>query len=652
MKSPFGPAIPVLFFAAIAAAAPAFAQDADGGSTSERVLISAARLGNVRTDLLGSSATVLEPLDLELRQTGIVSDILRDVPGIAVSRSGALGQFTQIRVRGAESNHTLTMIDGIKASDPFFGEFDFASLLADDFARIEVLRGEQSALYGSDAIGGVIHYITATGAEAPGIRARAEGGSFGTAAGTLRVAGVADGFDYALSGAYYRTDGTPDSRFGARKLGSENGAVSGKFSYSFADNFRVKTVLRYSALDADLNRQDFNYPPGPAYGYEIDDNGHYISTALYGLLGAEYEGMNGHWKNAFSVQGADLRRDGFGNNGAPAGLRTSGDKGGRVKASYVTSLDFGTPDAAQKITAAFDYEDEFYQNTDPTGYADTKRRHGANYGYVVNYNVVFDERLALGASGRYDQNYRFADAFTYHLQASYRFDNGLRPHAALGTGFKAPNVYELYGYTPGPGSYVGNPDLKPETSFGWEMGFDQSFLDGMAVAGLTYFHSTLEDEIFTAYNPPTFAASPQNATTNSTRQGIEASLSARIDTAWRIDFAYTYLYARQNGTEEVRRAPHIASANIAWRAPDGRYGLNLTVRYNGEQKDNNFTATGGQFVTLPSYTLVNVGADFRIDDMWQIYGRVENLLGTAYEEVYTIRSPGRAFYAGVRATLP
>src|SRR6185503_7127396 len=141
----------------------------------EQVVVTASRLGGIRADLLGSSATVLEPIDLELRQTEIVSDVLRDVPGVAVSRSGPVGQFTQVRIRGAESNHTLVLIDGIKASDPFYGEFEFETLIADDVARVEVLRGEQSALYGSDAIGGVIQYITLSGADAPGLRGRIEG---------------------------------------------------------------------------------------------------------------------------------------------------------------------------------------------------------------------------------------------------------------------------------------------------------------------------------------------------------------------------------------------------------------------------------------------------------------------------------------------
>ena len=189
----------------------AAAQSASVSLPQEQVLITASRLGGIRSDLLGSSSTILEPIDLQLRQTVIVSDILRDVPGIAVSRTGPVGQFTQVRIRGAEANHTLVLIDGIKASDPFYGEFEFETLIADDVAKIEVLRGEQSALYGSDAIGGVIHYITATGAEAPGMRGRIEAGSFGTVNGSLRAAGVVGALDYAISSAYSRDDGVPDN---------------------------------------------------------------------------------------------------------------------------------------------------------------------------------------------------------------------------------------------------------------------------------------------------------------------------------------------------------------------------------------------------------------------------------------------------------
>jgi len=242
----------------LAASATVPAQQTESGKVSgeelQKVVVTATRSGDgIRADVLGSSFTLLDSLDLERRQTRTVSDVLRDVPGIAVNRSGAVGGVTQIRIRGAESRHTLTLIDGIKASDPYANEFDFATLIADEVARVEVLRGQQSALYGSDAIGGVINYITPSGREAPGLRARLEGGSFGSMDTASHYGGFTDTVDYSLSAGYQSTDGTPDARFGSRDLASNNTAVSGKFTFSPTDMFRIKALARYSRTRADTN---------------------------------------------------------------------------------------------------------------------------------------------------------------------------------------------------------------------------------------------------------------------------------------------------------------------------------------------------------------------------------------------------------------
>jgi vitamin B12 transporter len=632
------------------AASPALAQVTDM-EPPERVLVTASLLGAVRTDLLGSSATIIEPIDLQNRQIRIVSDALRDVPGVAVNRLGAVGQFTAVRLRGAEGNHTLTLIDGIKASDPFSGEFDYGTLIADDVARIEVLRGEQSALYGSDAIGGVIHYITPSGAEAPGLRVRAEGGSFGTTNTALRVAGVAGALDYALNGAFNHTDGTIDNAGGTRDLRSESLALSGKFTYAFTDNFRARAVARYNSLRADANEQDFAFPPGPTYGLELDGTGHFKTTSWYGLAALELDGLQGHWRNALSIQFADHERNAYGNNFLPPDVRAFGQKGGRTKASLVSALDFGTLELAHKLTGAVEWEEEVYQNTDPSGFADTSERSRATYSYIGQYNFTLNNRLALSAAGRFDQNYKFDDAFTYRVQGSYLFGNGLRFHAATGTGVKAPGVYELYGFIPPPGGFISNPDLKPEKSVGWEAGVELTFLGGTAIGDVTYFNSSLEDEIVVEYIGQFFEAHPVNATVDSPRDGVEASLSLRLAEQWRIDAAYTYLHSEENGLPEVRRPKSIASLNIAWRSIDDRFGTNLTVRYNGEQKDFQFTPFGSDRITLASYTLVNLGADYRINERWQVYGRLENLFDTEYEEVFSFLSPGRGVYAGLRATL-
>ena len=173
----------------------------------------------------------------------------------------------------------------------------------------------------------------------------------------------------------------------------------------------------------------------------------------------------------------------------------------------------------------------------------------------------------------------------------------------------------------------------------------------MAIGDVTYFNSTLKDEIVIEYIGQFFDAHPYNAAVDSPRDGVETSLSVRLAQQWRIDASYTYLHSEENGLPEVRRPDNIASLNIAWRSMSDMFGANLTVRYNGEQKDFQFTPLGSDRITLASYTLVNFGADCKINERWQVYGRVENIFDTDYQEVFSFLSPGRGVYAGLRASL-
>lgn len=275
-------------------------------------------------------------------------------------------------------------------------------------------------------------------------------------------------------------------------------------------------------------------------------------------------------------------------------------------------------------------------------------------GAVVQYDATINDRIGLGAALRYDDNSRFDSDTTYRLQASYLFDSGTRLHAAAGSGTKNPGIFELYGYDPD--TFIGNPNLKPEKSHGWEAGIEQRFLDDRARIDVTWFDSRLKDEIFTVYDTSYVFSSPANKTAESTQKGVEVSFEARLGGAWRLDASYTHLDAKELDTltgrmvEEVRRPPNIASLNIGWRGLEAqRLGLDFTVRYNGEQYDNNYTmVVATPRVQLDSYTLVNLGADYRFTDNFQFYARVENLLDETYEEVFTYRTPGRAEYAGVR----
>lgn len=633
---------------AITAAVPALAQSNPDQPTvndrGETIIVTGSRSGAaVPVDKLGASVTVLDAEALDERQTRVVSDILRDVPGVAVSRTGAIGGLTQLRLRGSEGNHVLVLIDGIKASDPYYGEFDFGTLIADPEAKVEVLRGQQSSLYGSDAIGGVIQYITLTGREAPGFSARAEGGSFGTFTGGIRAAGVSGDLDYAVSGSYYHTGGYPTARNGTRDVGSDSAGVSAKLTWSPAESFKLTGVARYSYTDADTNNSE-NDQASPWFGYTVDSPGvHFRNKAFYGLVRAELTALDGRWTNAVSGQVALTTRKGYNAAGFDYG-----NKGNRYKGSLESSLRLGDDAVSHRLTAAIDVEREEFQNTTPSAFAFQGKRHTDNIGIVGQYELLVNDALSLGASIRHDENDRFDDPTTWRVQGSYSFPTGTRIRAAYGTGVKNPGYFELYGYSDG--RYIGNPDLKPERSEGWEAGIEQRFAGDRAVIGVTYFDSRLKDEIYTSYPAPDFIATPANRGTLSKQHGIEVAVSARPIPQIRLDAAYTWLHARENGIEEVRRPKHIASFNATVFSNDERFSSTLTLRYNGRQTDVVYTDPSyvPVNVSLKEYVLVNLNAEYKVLPTVSVFGRIENLIDENYEEIFSFGTPGRAAYGGVR----
>ncbi len=616
-------------------ASPSLAAD-----SAAELIVTASRSGvAVPQDLLGSSVTVLDASTLAERQTREVADILRDVPGLAVNVSPGL---TQIRMRGAEANHTLVLVDGIEVSDPFYGEFDFGTLIADDGARIEVLRGQQSALYGSDAIGGVVHYLSGGGREASGVSLRTEAGSFGSFNSAARWAGVEQRLDYALTASVNTRDGTPNSRNGSRKLGKDALTTGLKLSYGLNDHLKLTAVGRYGTVEEDINNSDYD-PSSRTFGYIVDSAGtFYRNSALYGLVRADWSGMDGRWTQALILQAADTRRRGYNQD-----RRTSGDEGKRQKGSYETSLVLGSGPVQDRLTFAVDQEREEFRNTDPSGFAFTGTKRLNNTGIVAMIDHTVGDMLAIGASIRRDLNDQFADVTTYRIQGSYQALADTRLHAAVGSGIKNPGFYELFGYMDG--RFIGNAALRPERSEGWEIGFEQALFDRALLLDLTRFDSRLKDEIYTTYPAPTYVATPANRKSNSTQQGVELTVAARLAQDWRLNGAFTWLKAREVRLEEVRRPANIGSLALSWRHPSQVGGVTLVARYNGQQTDLAYTDPSYVPVRarLKAYTLVNLNGDYALSPAIKLTARVENLTDQTYEELFSFRGRGRAAFVGI-----
>ncbi|XUU59404.1 TonB-dependent receptor plug domain-containing protein [Erythrobacter sp. HA6-11] len=602
------------------------------------ILVSANRTGfEVRQNYTGS-ATVIPAYDLQERQVRNVEDVLRDVPGVSVS--SVPGQ-TQLRLRGSEANHVLVLVDGIEVSDPFGGEFDMGTLQAEIGSRVEVLRGPQSALYGSDAIGGVIAYESGS---LDGFAARLEGGTQGTINGAAQAGFVGQNVEASLSATVVSTNGEPNARGGVRDIGRDSYTLSGKGEIRLNDAVNLRGTARYVLTEGRFNDQDFNSFPvaAPTFGFVIDSpETRFENEAIYALAGINVSTLDGAWFHDLSAQIADITRDSFG----PFG-RTFGSKGERLKASYVSAVN----QDAHSVTFAADWERERFQNTDPFGFAFTGKRQIENVGLSGEYRYS-DEQIDISAAVRHDFNDRFADETTFRLGAALAITQGTRIHSSYGTGIKNPGFYELFGFVDG--RFIGNADLTPEKSESWEVGITQSVADDRLIVSATWFDANLEDEIFTSFPAPDFIATPANRATKSKREGLEISARMQLGPQVMFDAAYTWLDAEELGVKEVRRPSNIASAVLSWSAPDDKASATLIVRHNGGTTDVAFLDPSfvPTTVQLDDFTLVNLNARYAVSERLEVFGRVENLFDTSYEQVFSFVSPGRSAIVGVSVTL-
>ncbi|MGE0668672.1 MAG: TonB-dependent receptor plug domain-containing protein [Sphingomonadales bacterium] len=627
------------------------AHAADGVLPGDTVFVTAS-LTPAEAYTIGNAISVLEEDYIEHRQNPVVSDLLRSVPSIAVSRSGGPGQLTQIRMRGAEGNHTLVLIDGVEANElNFNGEFDYAGLLAAGIERIEVLRGAQSALYGSDALGGVINIITRGGH--PGFRfeGSAEGGSFAQRQVTALASGGTERANGALSAGYFGTDGINLSRFGGEKDGARTFTISGKGMAQLAENFRLDATARYVSSKNDTDAQDFDFPPTPTNGLIIDTADVQKNDQFYGRVQGELSLFDDHWVHQASVQYADTQREYIN----PSDDLT-GNHGSRLKVAYQNTVNFETPsflDARHHVTTAYQREQQRFVNRGAVPDAlENQQRKEPQDSFIGEYRVELDDQVFLSAGVRHDDNRTFANATTYRVAGAWRIaDTGTRLHASHGTAVTNPGFFELFGFFPD--FFLGNPDLKPEKSKSFDAGIEQKLFDDRLTLDVTYFHANLENEIVTVFDFNTFLTTVENLVGTSKRDGVEVMLTANLTDVLSIGGSYTYTRSRQpGGAPEVRRPKHMGNVNVNYVFGAGRGNVNLDLSYNGKQLDNEFIdATPESVVTLNDYLLVTLAASYQLTDNLEIYGRVENLIDQDYEEVFSYRSPGIGAFAGLKVKL-
>ncbi len=573
-------------------------------------------------DRATASVSVLTQDDLAVRASPNPADQLRAAPGTAVSRSGTLGGLTQVRLRGAEANHTLVLYDGIEVSDPVTGETDFGTLTALPVRRIEVLRGASSSIHGSDAIGGVVWLSPARGR---GVSGFAEGGSFDTAQGALGWSG--DRFGVGLSGL--ATDGVDASGTGGEKDGSQSisGIVTAGLDLGADWSLSLVGLVRRTESDFDTDT-DFDG--------RLNDADRRTEGEQQ-LVGGALRGMAGPIDHVIRASFNEVARDNF-SDGALADTAT----GERTKISWSPGYTTGV----HRVAGLVDFERETYERAD------------VEFGGLTNASEAFEALAVAGeyglsfgaldvsASARFDDNKgRFDDAETWHAGAGYAFDDlGGRLRASIATSVKNPTFTELFGFFTG--SFVGNPELKPEKSKGWEIGWAQDL--GAAEVEIVYFEADLDNEIFTAFNPD-FTSTARNRTGKSERSGIE--LSGRWQALSNLALSgQATVFESQNdaGADEVRVPELSASLSADWQVEENGLRLGLALDHVGEQRDFDFGSFPSRLVALEAYTLASLTAEYPITDGVALTLRGENLFDETVVDVFGYNGPGAGVLVGLK----
>ncbi len=627
----------------------AFSVHAEDAAKELDEIVVTAGLQPLAAEDVAGSLTVITREEIERRQVQYLSELLRDVPGFAVSQAGGTGSLTQVRVRGAEANHLLVLIDGVRANDPASGdEFQFQQALTADIERVEIIRGPQSATWGTDALAGVINIIRRSDVEPGGsfIKSSVEGGSFGSL-----KAGVQGGMQHGratLSGgmAYLESDGTNISRASGEDDGTENATVDGRFEYAASESLLL--TLTGQHIDA---RSDFD---GVSFvtGLPEDADLHSETDRTYLSGMAALSRPDSRWDASASLHWLDSD-----NSNYSAGAWESATAADSLELQLRTSMGLiASSPADHRLTLAFDYRDvSFTQRGVATDFGNPNQDQGYDVsGYAAEYVGRPVDGLTWTLSARRDDYSAFEDATTWRLAASKRWDNGFRLRGSLGTGSKAPTFIERFGFYPD--FFQGNPDLEPESSTGWEVGVDFPVVGSDLSMSATWFDQELEDEIDGfVFDPASGLFTAVNRPGASARQGIELVLAGPLTDSLSFDASYTWTDATESGAAstprpEIRRPEHMANLNLNQAFADGRGNVNLNVSYNGAQLDHYFPppAFARTQVELDGFTLVDLAVSWALTARLEVTGRITNLLDEHHEEIFGFARPGIGFHAGLR----
>jgi len=620
-------------------------QESTSTSLKYDIVVTATRLETPAKEI-ASSITVISKEDLERTKKITVLEALQEVLGVTVIQNGPPGGAASVFLRGANSEHTLVMMDGIELNDPISPSrsCDLAHLSIENVERIEILRGPQSTLYGSDAMGGVINIITKKGQGKPRFHLSTQGGSYGTFVSNAEISGGTDKIHYYIGTSYFQTDGfsaaSTSYEGNEEEDGYQNLTLSGRLGFRPLDNLDLDFTVQTINTKIDID----NF--GGAYGDDPNNTQEYDALILKGHIRGLF--LRNRWEQKLNISfvNYDRKYENSTDETHPFDSDNSEYKSRQWKLDWQHNLFLHETNT---LTFGVEYqeeqgESEYYSESmwgPNSSIFPLQKAH--NNGVYIQDQIRLAGQFFATIGARLDNHSQTGTAITYRIAPAYfikQTDTKLK--GTYGTGFKSPSLYQLYapGTIWGP---IGNENLEPEESTSWDIGIEQNLFQNKLILGATYFSSSYENLI-----DFDFAQGYINILKASSK-GVEFILRAWPTDNLLLSASYTRTEAKDEETDEylLRRPKDKFTAKLNFNFLE-KGNIALSLIFLGERDDMEYIDWTSTRVIMPSYILLNASASYDIIRNAQIFFRLDNILNEEYEVIKGYGTSGFSTYAGLK----
>ena len=581
---------------------------------------------------IAGSVTIIDEAQISASGAVSITDLLRTVAGVNIGQTGPSGSLSEVRFRGSESNHIMVLVDGVAINDVGQGGLtDFSHLLMANVARIEILRGPQSAIWGSSAIAGVISITTKQSSNAK-LQSGA-GISIGTrdtyranASASRRI----DKLGFNINASTYKTAGENISREGEEKDAYSNTDISGGLNYHFNSNNKLVFNARFLNFSADADGYNF------ATGLVSDNNalakGEQISLGLnWHFAPTNSASEQSIYSQLLSIQYSSQATDNFNDS-----LFERSSKGEKFRILWTNRFKFAFD---KWINIGLESTTEDFAQRGATAENEANQDQSNETLSIVSDGLYgLTKELSLSASYRYDNNDDFENADSFRFGASYAISNNWRLFISQGKAIKNPTFVERFGFFPN--SFLGNDALTPEQQKSTEAGIEGSFNN--TSIQLSWFHANLDNEILGfVFDPDSGQFTAENATEKSERQGFEISANGQLDSL-RWQAQYSYLDAMEGSAQELRRSRHSGSASATYTL-NKYHQWYVQADYSGTKFDRFFPPfpQPSQVVSMDSYWLASVNYIYSHNNNLSLNLRFSNLFNEEYEDVFGYNTQSR-----------